>query len=378
MPMSATKKSPLVTCSPFALMAVLLLAALWVGWKLAAPLIRDDHDPNARMRLVSARGNLAEDERATIQIFKNASASVVNITTSRTVRDRFQMRPLDVPEGTGSGIVWDERGYILTNYHVIRTADRAFVTLDDQSQFEARLVGTAPDFDVAVLKIDAPREKLPAILVGTSADLEVGQKAFAIGNPFGLDHTLSTGIVSGLNREIMAPSGRMIRDVIQTDAAINPGNSGGPLLDSAGRLIGMNTAIASSTNSSAGIGFAVPVDTINRAVPGLIRKGRFERPKLGIQAAPPPIARAMNVEGVVVESVQPGYGAEKAGLRSIEYRTDGPPIADVITSVAGKPVKRVDEIWEIMGDHKAGDVVSVEVLRGEKAMKFDVTLREGD
>jgi S1-C subfamily serine protease len=205
----------------------------------------------------------------------------------------------------------------------------------------------------------------------------VGQKAFAIGNPFGLDHTLSTGIVSGLNREILAPSGRMIRDVIQTDAAINPGNSGGPLLDSAGRLIGMNTAIASSTRSSAGVGFAVPVDTINRAVPGLIRKGRFERPVLGIVAPPPPIARALNVEGVVIESVQPGYGAEKAGLRSIDYQSVGVPVAEVITSVAGKTVTRVEEIWEIMGDQNAGDVVPVEVLRNGKPMRFEVTLREG-
>ena len=375
MPMSENKKSPIVSCSPFALMVLLLGGALWIGWKLAAPLVRDVHDPNAKIRLVSARGDLAEDEQSTIALFKNAAPSVVNISTSRQVRDRFQMRPLDVPEGTGSGIVWDERGYIVTNYHVIQTADRAIVRLNDQSEYEARLVGAEPTYDVAVLKIDAPREKLHAVPIGTSADLQVGQKAFAIGNPFGLDHTLSTGVISGLNREIRSPNYQVIRNVIQTDAAINPGNSGGPLLDSAGRLIGMNTAIASSSGSSAGVGFAVPIDTINRAVPGLIRKGRFERPVLGIVAAPPQVSAAMNADGVVVESVQPGFGAEKAGLRSIEYDAEGRPIADVIVSVAGQRVTRVDEIWEIMGEQSPGDVVTVEVVRDGRTMRFEVALR---
>jgi S1-C subfamily serine protease len=208
----------------------------------------------------------------------------------------------------------------------------------------------------------------------------VGQKTFAIGNPFGLDHTLSTGVVSGLHREIVSPSGRLIRDVIQTDAAINPGNSGGPLLDSAGRLIGMNTAIVSPTRSNAGIGFAVPVDTINTAVPGLIRsgnRGRDGRPVLGITAAPEQVASTVSTKGVVIETVHPGSGAEKAGLRSMEYDERRRPIADVITSVAGQRVTKVDEIWEVMGDHKAGDVVTVEIERAGKPMRFEVTLRDG-
>ncbi len=379
--MSEPKKSPLVSCSPFAIVAVLCVAALWIGWKLAAPLIRDVHDPQAQMRLVAARGDLAADEKATIDLLKNASMSVVNNTTSRIGRDRFRLQPIDVPAGTGSGIVWDERGYILTLVHVIQAADRATVTLDDRSEWEAQLVGFEADFDVAVLKIDAPRERLRAIPVGTSADLQVGQKTFAIGNPYGLDHTLSTGVVSGLHREIIAPSGRVIRDVIQTDAAINPGNSGGPLLDSAGRLIGMNTAIISESRSNAGIGVAVPIDTINTAVPGLIRRGnrgRDGRPVLGILAAPEQIARTITTSGVVVETVQPGSGAERAGLRSMEYDAQRRPIADVITSVAGQKVTKVDEIWEIMGDHKAGDVVTVEVMRAGKPMRFEVTLRDGE
>ncbi len=379
--MTEEKKHPLVSCSPFFVLVVLLCVAVWVGWKIAAPMLRDVHDPEATPRLVAARGTLAEDEQATIELFKNASPSVVNITTSRIARDRYQLRPLEVPQGTGSGIVWDARGYILTNFHVIQSADRATVRFDNQKEYEARLVGYAADYDMAVLKIEAPGEELHAVPVGTSADLQVGQKTFAIGNPFGLDHTLSTGVISGLHREITSPSGLPISDVIQTDAAINPGNSGGPLLDSAGRLIGMNTAIASPTHSSAGIGFAVPVDTINLVVPGLIRKGNTDhdrRPVLGIRAAAPPIAKSLGVEGVVIEIVEPGSGAESAGMRSLAYDDKNRPIADVITAVGGVRVKKIDQIWEIMGEHKAGDVVPVEVLRDGKTMHMDVKLSDAN
>src|SRR6188768_3129441 len=179
--MSSTTKSPLVSCSPFALFGLLLLVALWIGWKLAQPLIKPDHDPRAEARLVAARGDLAADEQSTIELFKNASPSVVNIMTSRTARDRFQMRPLEVPQGAGSGFVWDESGYVVTNLHVLLQAERATVTLEDGSQYEARLVGFEADYDVAVLKIDAGKEKLRAISIGTSSDLQVGQKVFAIG-----------------------------------------------------------------------------------------------------------------------------------------------------------------------------------------------------
>ncbi len=374
--MSASSKSPLVTCSPFALFGLLLLVALWIGWKLAQPLIRPDRDPRAETRLVAARGDLASDEKSTIDLFKAASPSVVNIMTSRTARDRFMMRPLEVPAGAGSGFVWDASGYIVTNLHVILQAERATVTLEDGTQYEARLVGYEADYDIAVLKIDAPSAKLPPVPVGSSSDLQVGQKVFAIGNPFGLDHTLSTGVISGLNREIASPSQRIIRGVVQTDAAINPGNSGGPLLDSSGRLIGMNTAIVSSTQSSAGIGFAVPVDTINKVVPSLIRKGKFTRPVLGIVAAPEQLARSIGVPGIAIGSVQPGSGAEKAGLRSLESDVSGRLVADVITAIEGQAVTRLDDIWEIMGDHKAGDVVRVKVRRAEQTLEVDVTLQE--
>jgi len=376
--MSSSPKSPLVSCSPFALFGLLLVVALWIGWKLAQPLIRPDHDPRAEQRLVVARGDLASDEKATIELFKNASPAVVNIMTSRIARDRFKMRPLEVPQGAGSGFLWDDNGYVVTNFHVVQQAEKATITLEDETQYEARLVGFEADYDIAVLKIDAPKEKLRAITLGKSGDLQVGQKVFAIGNPFGLDHTLSTGVISGLNREISSPSQRIIRNVVQTDAAINPGNSGGPLLDSSGLLIGMNTAIVSATQSSAGIGFAVPVDTINKVVPSLIRKGKFTRPILGIQPASEPIARSLSTRGVVVGTVQPGSGAEKAGLRSLELDAKNRPLADVIVAVDGTPVKRIEDIWEVMGDHKAGDVVRVKFQRGEQSIEADVTLQESN
>jgi S1-C subfamily serine protease len=373
----ANEKKPLVSCTPVALVVLLVLAALWIGWRLAAPLLGNLHDPNAPPRVITARGDLAEDEKSTIALFKSASAGVVHVTTIEHGRDRFTLNPLDIPQSTGSGIVWDERGYILTNLHVILGGNRFEVTLDDESSYEGRLVGYEADYDVAVLKIDAPKNSMRAIPIGTSADLQVGQKVFAIGNPFGLDHTLSTGVISGLNREITSPNNRIIRNVIQTDAAINPGNSGGPLLDSAGRLIGMNTAIQSPTHASAGIGFAVPIDTINGVVPGLIRKGRFTRPVLGVISAAEQIARQVTDSGVVVNTVTPGSGAERAGLRSLEYDARGRPVADVILKVSGQRVNKVEEIWEVMGEHKPGDVVNVEVLRQGKVMQVDVTLQEG-
>jgi S1-C subfamily serine protease len=236
-------------------------------------------DPKAQERPITARGDLAEDEKSTIALFKQAAPSVVHITNLAVRRD-LNMDIFGIPQGTGTGFIWDRKGYVVTNFHVIEHANAAKVMLADRSEWDASLVGVARDQDVAVLKIEAPEEKLPAILVGESANLEVGQKVFAIGNPFGLDQTLTTGVVSGLGREILSVTKRPIQGVIQTDAAINPGNSGGPLLDSAGRLIGINTAIPAEV--SAGIGFAVPVDTVQRIVPQIIKYGRAERIGLGI------------------------------------------------------------------------------------------------
>jgi len=227
----------------------------------------------ATPRAVTPRGPLLAEEQSQIEVFRKTSPSVVHITTLETQRDFFSLNVQQVPRGTGTGFVWDERGHIVTNFHVIQNGNGARVTLADQSAYNAELVGAFPDRDLAVLRIQAPREKLPPIPVGTSRDLLVGQRVYAIGNPFGLDQTLTTGIVSALNREIESVNQRTIRGVIQTDAAINPGNSGGPLLDSAGRLIGVNTAIYSPSGASAGIGFAIPVDEVNRIVPRLIRDG---------------------------------------------------------------------------------------------------------
>lgn len=252
-----------------------LLLLLGVGavlvWRLAPRLTGYWTDSAVVPREVMLRGDLFEDEKRTIDLFKRSSPSAVHITTVGRPSSR---NPRQIPHGTGSGFIWDREGRVVTNYHVIRGAASAQVTLSDGSDWQARLVGGFPDKDLAVLVIDAPRDRLRPIPIGTSHDLQVWQKVFAIGNPFGLDRTLTTGIISALGREIESVTDQTIRDVIQTDAAINPGNSGGPLLDSAGRLIGVNTAIQSPSGASAGIGFAIPVDEVNRVVPQLIQQGK--------------------------------------------------------------------------------------------------------
>jgi S1-C subfamily serine protease len=380
--MAPNSRRPLVSCSPWALLIVLLFAAAWIGIRLAKPFLDPLRDPDAIPRPIAARGDLAGDERATIELFRSASPSVVHIGTTATVYDSWKLRAMDIPQGTGSGFVWDDRGYIVTNFHVIREASRAFVFLEGVSApYEARFVGGDPDNDIAVLKIDPPSSGLPAILLGESKDLQVGQKVFAIGNPFGLDHTLTTGIISGLGREILSVSKNPIRNVIQTEAAINPGKSGGRRLDSAGRLSGMNTAIYTPGGDrvgggfNVGVGFAVPVDTINRVVPSLIRKGAYVPPRMGITSAPDPIARALGVRGVVVEFVEPGSGAADAGLRSLERGGSNGVLADVITKIDGGPVESIEELKEVLSDRKAGDVVRLEVVRDGEVIVRDVKLK---
>jgi S1-C subfamily serine protease len=379
--METSSKRPFVSCSPWALILVLLVAALYLGSKLAAPLLTRMHDPQASPRAILARGDLAQDEKATIDLFRQASPSVVHIGTTETVYN-WRLTPFEVPQGTGSGFVWDDRGYIVTNFHVIKEAHRAFVYLEGRSAaLEARYVGGDPDNDIAVLKIDPPSSGLHSIPIGTSKDLQVGQKVFAIGNPFGLDHTLTTGVISGLCREISSEGNHAIRGVIQTDAAINPGNSGGPLLDSAGRLIGMNAAIATPPGLSAGggfnvgVGFAIPVDTINQIAPSLIRNGSYTPPRLGIVSAPGQIARSLGVDGVVVQSVEPGGGAESAGLHAIVRDRDGNLRADVITAVDGKAIADVDDLYGILRERKSGDVVRVEYVRDGRKAAVDVTVK---
>ena len=333
--------------------------------------------PPAEPRPVVARGSLAEDEQNNIAVFREVSPSAVNITTLATTRDFFSLNVMQVPQGTGTGIVWDERGHVVTNFHVIQGGSGARVTLSDQSVWKAQLVGAFPDRDLAVLRIDAPRDKLKPIIVGTSRDLAVGQKVYAIGNPFGLDQTLTTGIISALNREIESITRRPIRGVIQTDAAINPGNSGGPLLDSAGRLIGVNTAIFSPSGASAGIGFAIPVDEVNRVVPALIRDGKFVRPTLGVQVAPLEFQTRLGVtKGIAVVGVLPRTGAAAAGIQPFQRDAGGELIVgDVIVAVDGKAVASLDEMLDVLERRQPGDTVKLSLIRpGNKEEVVAVTL----
>ena len=350
------------------LLAALLTKQSWVGSAVLT-------DPRAAPRQIAARGDLAPQEKSTIALFRQASPSVVHITAIAVQRDLFTLKPYQIPEGTGSGFIWDTSGNVITNFHVIQNADAAQVTLADQSNWKAKLVGAAPDKDLAVLKIDAPANRLPAIPVGTSKDLQVGQSVFAIGNPFGLDQSLTTGVISALGREIESVTRRPIQGVIQTDAAINPGNSGGPLLDSAGRLIGVNTAIYSPSGASAGIGFAIPVDTVNRIVPEVIRYGKVTRPGIGIQIAEDQIAERLGVNGVLVVDVVAGSAAAKAGLRPTRREASGRVrLGDVITAINGQKVASPNELFLLLEKYKVGDAVNVTVLRDEKSVQIKMTL----
>ncbi len=334
------------------------------------------HDPNAQPRPITPRGDLAEDEKTTIAIFKQASDSVVYITTLTVRMDITNLNVLEIPQGTGSGVVWDTEGRIVTNYHVIREGNAARVTLTDNSVWKARLVGVNPDKDLAVLQIDAPPGRLHPISIGTSHDLQVGQKVFAIGNPFGLDHTLTTGVISALGRQIRSVSGAIIHDVIQTDAAINPGNSGGPLLDSAGRMIGLNTAILYPGEAYAGgIGFAVPVDTINRVVPQLIRYGRVQRAGLGIYPAPQEFVKRLGLKGVLVLDVVKGGAADKAGIRPTRRTRSGLILGDLIVAIDGKPIETLSDLFTALDTHSVGDTVTVTVLRGDQSVDLQVILQ---
>jgi len=337
------------------------------------------HDPKAVSRSIQPRGDLAADEQSTIDVFREACPSVVYITsTAREYRrSLFSLNLFEIPQGAGSGFIWNRDGYVVTNYHVIAGADSIEVTLADHSVLPARFVGGEPDKDLAVLKIDAPAVSLIPLPVGQSSDLLVGQKVFAIGNPFGLDQTLTTGVVSALGREITSLTGRPIRDVIQTDAAINPGNSGGPLLDSSGRLIGVNTQIASPSGASVGIGFAVPVDIVNRVVPQIIRHGRVIRPGLGIQAVPDSVARRLDIQGVLIADIVQGSGAEEAGLRGTLVTRSGAlrQLGDIITKVDDEPITNLYDLLDALEQHKVGDEVRVSFLRDNEASAASVRLR---
>lgn len=350
---------------------ILLAVGLWLAYQTFQPAL---HDPDARPRIVTARGELAGDEHATIDLFRNSAPSVVYITSIALRRNLFSLNVYEIPQGTGSGFIWDNQGRIVTNYHVISDANRIEVTLADHTTWKAVLVGTVPDQDIAVLQIAAPAAKLKPILIGESDALQVGQKVFAIGNPFGLDQTLTTGIVSALNREISSETGRTIQGVIQTDAAINPGNSGGPLLDSAGRLIGVNTAIYSPSGGSAGIGFAVPVSEVNRVVPQIIRHGKVIRPGLGVSMANRNLSHELGIKGVLIINVQKGSTAEKAGLQGTREVPGGIVLGDIIISVNGVAVSDYNGLRDELEKYQVGDIVTLSIIRDKETMQADVRL----
>ncbi len=354
---------------------LLLTIAAGVWWFFLRP-AEKVHYEKAEPRAVTARGDLAEDEKATIDIFKNVSPAVVYISSIERLRDFFSLNVYEIPKGTGSGFIWDDEGRIVTNYHVIEDASRIEVILADNSRWKATLVGATPDQDIAVLKISAPKDKLRPIPIGDSMNLLVGQKVFAIGNPFGLDQTMTSGIVSALGREIKSVSGRTIQNVIQTDAAINPGNSGGPLLDSGGRLIGVNTAIYSPSGASAGIGFAVPVEVVNRVVPEIISHGRVVKPGIGIAVAHQNLAERLGIKGVLIINVQKGSSAEAAGLRGTRQRGGEIIPGDVIVSVDDQKVITYDDLRNAFDKYKVGNTVSLGILRDGTKITISVTLEE--
>jgi S1-C subfamily serine protease len=348
----------------YALGSSALLFSL-IGWRFDAALARSALTPSPAAAL--QRADLEPEELANIDLFRRASPAVVHVTNVGLVRESaWSMNVYEIPQGTGTGFVWDEQGHVVTNFHVIQGSNRLEVTLGGQSEpTVAEVVGYSPQHDLAVLRlVDAPRQVPASLPVGESTELMVGQKVYAIGNPFGLDQTLTTGIISGLGREIRSPSGHRIREVIQTDAAINPGNSGGPLLDSSGRLIGVNTAIVSPSGAYAGIGFAVPVDIVKRVVPELIRRGRVTRAGLGITPLPDSYNRRYRFEGVGVEAVEPGGAADRAGLRAAQRYRDGGLMVDVIVAIDDEPVRSFYDLLDALDQHEVGDEVTVSLRRG--------------
>lgn len=326
---------------------------------------------------ISESASYLTEETATINLFEHAAPSVVYITTTEVTRNQFNTNVMEIPKGSGSGFIWDENGHIVTNYHVIEgilgsNAGRVSVTLSNQISYDAKVMGIAPNKDLAVLKIDAKYDNLTPIPIGRSYNLRVGQNTYAIGNPFGLDQTLTTGIISALGREINAQNGTPISNVIQTDAAINPGNSGGPLLDSSGRLIGVNTAIYSNSGSSAGIGFSIPVDEVSWVVPDLIRYGRVKRPFLGIDIVN---NSAFSEDGAMVRSVGEGTPAAAAGLKGVQQDQHGRMFyGDIITKINGNQIKTSGDITPVLEKFKPGDRVEIEFIRQSKRYTTDLVL----
>ena len=349
----------------FVLIWALVLATLWIGHQL----IRDVFFTATEPRVVTPRGSLAEFERQNIEVFEQIAPSVAYIFTRVDRRGLFSRQSRG---GAGSGFIWDRAGHVVTNHHVVEGATEVAVRLESGDAIRASVVGAAADYDLAVLKLRGMPVGLQPIPIGTSAELQVGQAVLAVGNPYGLSRTLTTGIISALDRRLPTQSGREIAGVIQTDAAINPGNSGGPLLDSAGRLVGVNTAIISGSGASAGIGFAVPVDIVNRIVPQLIANGKAARPGIGIRAAPEEVAARVGVEGVVIIDVLPQGSAADAGLRGIDRASR--TLGDVITHVDGRPVHTIAELAAELERIGIGNSAELTILRDGRLEMATVTV----
>ena len=347
-----------------------------LSWPSNAPTASESSRKVAPFIHLVTQQSLSQEERNTIAVFEKAAKSVVYITNTALRRDFWSLNTFEVPQGSGSGFIWSSKGYIVTNFHVVYGADSIQVVLDDQSTHAARVVGVDPDHDLAVLQIKASKSQLKPLDIGNSKNLLVGQQVLAIGNPFGLDHTLTTGVVSALGRSIKSVNDRTIEGAIQTDAAINPGNSGGPLLNSAGKLIGVNTQIVSPSGAFAGIGFAVPVGIVKRIVPQLIQYGKVIRPGLGISLIPDSIANRWGVTGVVVARIQPGSAAAKAGLKSLEELRSGRiRLGDVIISIDGEPVRGYDDLARILDRHNVGDRIKLGLRRNNKERTINIKLQ---
>ena len=342
--------------------------------------LKHQAEPDARAYDERAPEGVADpstvsDEQNNIEVYKTISPGVVFINTMRQPRSFFDQGG----QGNGSGSVINDEGYILTNNHVVEEADAVTVSFGGEKAYPARIVGRDPDTDLAVLQVQqAPRELLKVVPFGDSDHLVVGQKVLAIGNPFGLDRTLTTGVISGLQRPIQASNGRIIEGAIQTDASINPGNSGGPLLDSRGRMIGINSQILSRSGGSVGVGFAVPVNIAKRVVPQLIKSGRVVRPKLGIYPYNVGDIRGVRLpveDGVLVFQLDPQGSAAAAGLRALEQSADGDVVlGDIITAIDGERVKDSNDLYRILDRHQIGDTVQVEVVRDGRRLTVPVRL----
>lgn len=324
-----------------------------------------------------AQADLQADEQATIKVFEEVSPSVVFIKNAALQWDLFSTNAYEIPQGAGSGFIWDKEGHIVTNFHVIYRADKIQVFLPDKNSYEAKVIGISPEYDLAVLKIEAPDSLLKPVSAGDSKTLKVGQKAISIGNPFGLDYSLTEGVVSALGRSIYSIGGRKIHDVIQTDAAINPGNSGGPLLDSAGKVIGVSTMIFSPSGASVGVGFAIPVNIVKRIVPQLIKFGGVKRVGLGVTLMPDSIREGLNIKGAMILEVQKASAADKAGLKGAKKDTLGRIFyGDIIIYVDDKAIADNEDLADYFDKKKAGDKVNIKFLRLGKEQKTTAVLQE--